>query len=31
MEIEHEWSIGNCVPVHFSFGKDGKWQAKKLM
>ena len=27
---EHEWVIGNCVPVHFSIGKNGKWTAKKL-
>lgn len=26
---EHEWAIGNCVPVHFLF--EGKWVAKKLL
>ena len=27
----HEWSINNCIPVHFSLGNDGKWSAKRLM
>lgn len=27
---EHEWAIGNCVPVHFLIGKKGKWTVKKL-
>jgi uncharacterized phosphatase len=27
---EHEWSIGNCVPVHFRWDAEGKWIAKKL-
>jgi uncharacterized phosphatase len=27
---QHNWSINNCVPVHFSFGTDGKWVAKVL-
>jgi uncharacterized phosphatase len=26
----HEWAIDNCIPVHFSIGKDGAWIAKKL-
>ncbi len=31
MDIEdHEWAIGNCVPVHFFIGGSGKWIAKKL-
>ncbi len=30
MNVEHEWAIGNCVPVHFFLGKDGQWKAKKL-
>lgn len=31
MGIDHEWDIGNCVPVHFSLREDGKWRAKKLL
>lgn len=27
---EHEWSINNCIPVHFSIGDKGKWIAKTL-
>ena len=31
MGIEnHGWSIGNCVPVHFFVGPEGKWIGKKL-
>lgn len=30
MGIEHEWKIGNCVPVHFTLGENGKWLAKTL-
>ncbi|MEI8366272.1 MAG: hypothetical protein WCF65_07615 [Parachlamydiaceae bacterium] len=30
MNVEHEWAIDNCVPVHFFMGENGKWQAKKL-
>lgn len=28
---DHEWKISNCIPVHFSIGKNGKWIAKKLL
>jgi probable phosphoglycerate mutase len=28
---EHEWTINNCIPVHFSIGNHGKWIAKKLI
>lgn len=28
---EHEWSIGNCVPVHFTTGEKGRWTARKLV
>lgn len=28
---EHEWEIGNCVPVHFFLGDDGQWKARKLI
>lgn len=31
MEVDHTWSIENCLPVHFSIGKNGKWQARKLL
>ncbi len=32
IEIDnHDWSISNCVPVHFSIGDQGKWSAKKLI
>lgn len=31
MNVEHEWAIDNCIPVHFFFGEDGRWQAKKLV
>ena len=27
----YEWFIGNCVPVHFLIGDQGKWIAKKLV
>lgn len=27
----HEWTINNCIPVHFSVGADGIWIAKKLL
>lgn len=27
---EHEWAIGNCIPVHFLIVDNGKWIAKKL-
>lgn len=26
---EHDWSVGNCVPVHF-FQRNGQWNARKL-
>lgn len=25
---EHEWIVGNCVPVHFSLSNTGKWTAR---
>jgi hypothetical protein len=28
---EHEWAINNCIPVNFSVGNNGKWQAKRLV
>lgn len=28
---DHTWIIDNCVPVHFSLGPDGGWQARKLI
>jgi hypothetical protein len=31
MEVEHEWSIDNCVPVHFTVEQSGQWRAKKLI
>jgi probable phosphoglycerate mutase len=31
MNVEHEWAIGNCIPVHFTLGEDGQWRAKKLI
>lgn len=31
MNVEHEWAIDNCVPVHFFLGENGRWQAKKLI
>lgn len=27
----HDWGIDNCVPVHFSVGEDGRWNANKLV
>lgn len=27
----HDWIIGNCVPVHFYLEDDGKWKAKKMI
>jgi probable phosphoglycerate mutase len=27
----YDWSINNCIPVHFSIGDNGKWIAKKLI
>jgi probable phosphoglycerate mutase len=27
---DHEWIIGNCVPVHFFLAPDGHWKAKRL-
>jgi probable phosphoglycerate mutase len=29
MNVEHEWIIDNCVPVHFYY-EENKWVAKKL-
>lgn len=31
MNVEHEWAIDNCIPVHFSYTEDGTWKAKKLV
>ncbi|HSW73287.1 MAG TPA: histidine phosphatase family protein [Chlamydiales bacterium] len=31
MEVEHNWMIDNCLPVHFTIGKNGRWHAKKLI
>lgn len=28
--VEHEWVIGNCVPVHFSLSSADEWVARKL-
>lgn len=28
---EHEWSIDNCIPVHFFKETQGRWKAQKLM
>ncbi len=28
---EHEWLVGNCVPVHFFLDPNGKWKARKLI
>lgn len=28
---EHEWIIGNCLPVHFSLQQEGFWRARKLV
>lgn len=28
---QHEWAIGNCIPVHFLVDENGKWIAKKLV
>ncbi len=30
MGVEHEWSIDNCVPVHFTVDDSGKWRARKI-
>lgn len=30
MDVEHEWAIDNCVPVHFTFTNQ-QWKAKKLI
>ncbi len=30
MQVEHDWVIDNCVPVHFSVSTEGLWKAKKL-
>lgn len=30
MNVDEEWMIDNCVPVHFSYNED-KWTAKKLV
>jgi len=30
MDVEHEWAIDNCVPVHFTIETSGQWRAKKL-
>jgi probable phosphoglycerate mutase len=30
MNVEHEWIIDNCLPVHFSL-QDDRWVAKKLI
>ena len=26
----HEWIIGNCLPVHFTVSETGRWTARKL-
>jgi len=31
MDVEHEWVIDNCIPVHFTLGADERWKAKKLV
>lgn len=30
MDVDHEWEIDNCVPVHFTCRK-GRWEARKLI
>jgi probable phosphoglycerate mutase len=30
MNIEGDWRVDNCVPIHFSIGDNGQWVAKKL-
>lgn len=31
MDVEHEWAIDNCIPVHFSYDNKGAWKARKLI
>lgn len=30
LQVEHEWAIDNCVPVHFFLSETGVWQARKI-
>ncbi len=29
--VDHEWTIANCLPVHFFPGSDGEWKANKIL
>lgn len=31
MNVEHEWVIENCLPVHFFPDDTGRWRTKKLI
>ncbi len=31
MEVDHEWAIDNCVPIHFAHDEVGTWKAKRLL
>jgi probable phosphoglycerate mutase len=30
MDVDHEWAIDNCVPVHFTIDDSRKWRARKI-
>ena len=31
MDINSERAIDNCIPIHFTVYKNGKWSAKKIV